>query len=286
MRSLYSNLLKGNTTYVVPDGTRIIDTNDLIAKKLEDIHNNPQKSSKGGFRIGLKADEIAVKEGENILSDGSDFTEIGQPVEYDGPSPEELIEEARLKIAKMEEEASAHLEMERNRVIGEAKESGYREGFERGKLDGLNQVDELKEGLEEERRKIYQEYQQLVEELEPQFIDHLTGIYEHLFQVEIGVYRDVLVHLITRAMSRIEGAKDYLVHVSKEDFPYITMQKKQIQAESMMGNSTMEIIEDLSLKKNECLIETEGGIFDCGLGTQLSELTRKLKLLSYEKREQ
>ena len=51
----------------------------------------------------------------------------------------------------------------------------------------------------------------------------------------------------------------------------------------MVGNATMEIIEDVSLHKNECLIETEGGIFDCGLGTQLSELTRKLKLLSYEK---
>ncbi len=61
------------------------------------------------------------------------------------------------------------------------------------------------------------------------------------------------------------------------------MQKKEIQAESVAGNATVEIIEDISLRKNECLIETEGGIFDCGLGTQLSELSRKLKLLSYEK---
>ena len=45
----------------------------------------------------------------------------------------------------------------------------------------------------------------------------------------------------------------------------------------------MEVIEDISLRKNECLIETEGGIFDCGLGTQLAELSRKLRLLSYEK---
>ncbi len=30
------------------------------------------------------------------------------------------------------------------------------------------------------------------------------------------------------------------------------------------------------------MIETEGGIFDCGLGTQLSLLRQKLLLLSYE----
>lgn len=41
-------------------------------------------------------------------------------------------------------------------------------------------------------------------------------------------------------------------------------------------------MKDITLGKGECLIETEGGIFDCGLGTQLSELRQKLKLLSYE----
>lgn len=34
----------------------------------------------------------------------------------------------------------------------------------------------------------------------------------------------------------------------------------------------MDIIEDMTLAKNECMIETDNGIFDCGLGTELSEL--------------
>ena len=127
------------------------------------------------------------------------------------------------------------------------------------------------------------EYQQRVAELEPQFIDMLTGIYEHLFKVEIGGHRNVIIHLISSAMNQVDGAKDYLVHVSKEDFAYVSMQKKEILDNVTAGNATIEIIEDISLHKNECLIETDGGIFDCGLGTQLSELTRKLKLLSYEK---
>ena len=45
----------------------------------------------------------------------------------------------------------------------------------------------------------------------------------------------------------------------------------------------VEVVEDATLGKNDCLIETENGIFDCGLGTQLAELRQKLKLLSYEK---
>ncbi|MCR5755338.1 MAG: hypothetical protein K6G30_11090, partial [Acetatifactor sp.] len=73
--------------------------------------------------------------------------------------------------------------------------------------------------------------------------------------------------------------------VSKEDYPYVSMQKKQIMVGVTVPNSTVEVVEDLTMTPNECLIETEGGIFDCGLGTQLTELSQKLRLLSYEKEE-
>ena len=55
-----------------------------------------------------------------------------------------------------------------------------------------------------------------------------------------------------------------------------------LSAGAVAPNATVEIVKDITLGKGECLIETEGGIFDCGLGTQLSELRQKLKLLSYE----
>ena len=48
-------------------------------------------------------------------------------------------------------------------------------------------------------------------------------------------------------------------------------------------NSTLEIIEDPTLRENECIIESEGGLFDCSLGIELEELTRTLKLLSFDR---
>ena len=45
----------------------------------------------------------------------------------------------------------------------------------------------------------------------------------------------------------------------------------------------IEIIEDIALVKGDCLIETDGGIFDCGISTQLEELSKKLRVLSFEK---
>ena len=47
--------------------------------------------------------------------------------------------------------------------------------------------------------------------------------------------------------------------------------------------SIIEIMEDISLPPDSCMIETDGGIFDCSLGTELSELSTKLRMLSYSK---
>ena len=100
--------------------------------------------------------------------------------------------------------------------------------------------------------------------------------------MELQSYREILAHLISSTLRKIDGSHDFMVHVSKDDYPYVSMQKKQITAQAASPNASVEIIEDMTLGKGECLIETEGGIFDCGLGTQLAELRQKLKLLSYE----
>lgn len=283
---LYSSLLKRGTTCVTDEKVCLVDTNELIAKKLENYRKNREEQSKSGFVAGLHAQGLEVVENaeadENLIALLGEEQAYTEPL-YTGPSPEELLADAREQIFKMEDEARAALETERKRVLEAAREEGYAKGFAEGQQQGIAQADGMKRELEAERAGIIAEYCQRMEELEPRFIDLLTGIYEHLFKVELGEYRDLIIHLISSAMNQVDGARDYLIHVSKDDYSYVTMQKKEILDSAMVGNATIEIIEDISLHKNECLIETDGGIFDCGLGTQLSELTRKLKLLSYEK---
>ena len=49
----------------------------------------------------------------------------------------------------------------------------------------------------------------------------------------------------------------------------------------MSESTTVDVVEDAAVAKNECMIETENGIYDCGLGTQLDELRKKLMLLAF-----
>lgn len=283
-----SNLLKRGYTFVRDEEKRVIDTNSLIAQKLENIvhisMDLPQEADASGFAGGLEADTL-----DGLLADGN--TEEGragvikaaapEPV-YEGPSPEELLEEARAEIAEMQAEARRTLEAEKKKALEEAKKQGYQEGH----VQALNEYRGKEQELEREKARLEEWYQQQVDALEPEFIDTLTGIYEHIFHVDLKGYREIIVHLINATLRKIEGSRDFIVHVSKADYPYVSMQKKQILSGASAGSSTVEIIEDMTLANGECLIETNSGIFDCSMGTELEELSKKLRLLSYERSEQ
>ncbi len=286
-----SNFLKRGTAFLREEETFIIDSNALVAQKIGKaaIHKKKlQPEDADGFSRGISADVLEVLTGDeqSVLhaasgteADMEEESRQGSVIKQDmGPSAEELRQQALLEIEKMKEEAAILLDTERNSTIEKAKEQGYTDGFSKG----MQETEDMKKQLVQEKRNLEKQYEALIDDLEPQFIDALTGIYEHIFNVDLSGYRDIIVHLIMDALRKSEGGKDFIIHVSKEDYPYVSMQKKQIAANAS-GYHTLEIIEDIGLSKNQAMIETGGGIFDCSLDTQLSELGKKLKLLSYEK---
>lgn len=281
-----SNLLKHHFTYVKDDDKRVIDTNDLLAKRIEELRKQEmvaaakeQETSEDGFTSGLSAEHLGV-----LLADEEDLQNLQEEAAEPAvplPTSEELMQNALAEIEQMKQEAAAQLEAERRKVLEEAKNAGFAEGVE----NAQRQYREKEAALEKRAAQLEQDYQKLVAELEPEFIDTLTGIYEHIFRVDLGKYREVLIHLISSAIRKAEGCKEFVVRVSGEDYPYVSMQKKQLQSAVNLPGSVVEVVEDLNLGRNECMIETGTGIFDCSLGTELEELSGKLKLLSYERPE-
>ena len=60
------------------------------------------------------------------------------------------------------------------------------------------------------------------------------------------------------------------------------MQKKELVKGTGISIDDIDILEDATLGRSECMIETGNGVFDCGLGTQLEALNEELRLLSYD----
>lgn len=279
-----SNLLKLRSTEVQSNNARVIDTNYLVAKRLESLNNQLQKKEdkKGGFEKGIAAENIEI---EALFQDTE--AEVVQSNVIKAPDPEELnrkaLEEANAMLAETQskiDQMLADAKVECQKALEEAKEKGLAEGRAMAQAE----LQQERARIKEKEEALEAEYSEMIDQLEPQFIENLTSIYEHVFRVDFSTNREVLEYLISAAMRKVENSRSFLLHVSKDDYPYISMRKQQILGGTVYGDATMEIIEDITLARNECMIETDNGIFDCSLGTQLSELSKKLKLLAYQGR--
>lgn len=287
------SVLKSGWMYINPTETRVIDTNAMVESKLRELSFKLAAETDGdagftdGFVQGIKAERVTELIGEVE-------EQIQEEPENTVQESEILLQQAQEEIENMKAQALAEIEDARAQIIEEAKKAGYQEGFEQGKkegfdkghADGLNSVEaEREEALREAANQIAQveeEYQKKIDELEPQFIEMLTGIYEHIFHVSLKNSRDLVVYLIANTMRNLEGSNGFLIHVSKEDYPFVSMQKKEIVKGTGISVDDIEILEDATLGRSECMIETGNGVFDCGLGTQLEALNEELRLLSYE----
>lgn len=282
-----SNLLKSGWVTIRQEETRVIDSNSLIQKKIRNglsIQNRKtggeEASCGDGFLSGLNAETIEYSE------DSQEEAVLKSPSEEEKEALFREIQQAREELASVKAEADSMIEnakaeitIMQTKAYEEAKNQGYQEGCRQG----MAEADALKNEYAASQKQLEADYQRELEELEPKLIDALTGIYEHVFQVDLSDYKELVTGLLIRTMQKMDDVRIFMVHISREDYHKVINGRERILAETGTGSAKVEFIEDMTLSQSQCFIETENGIYDCSLGTELKELERKLKLLSYEK---
>ncbi len=287
-------LYKAGWVRVTDDEKCVIDSNALVAERIEEWENLrranasalPSFDEEEGDGDGEFTSGIAGEELDALFHDGEGASGVIKAGDIQGPDLEEIEAQAQAILEEAHAEAERILADARNQGVimrADAVEEGNRQGYEEGYARGMAEADGLKQELAERRRALEAEYDELLENLEPRFIETITDVYSHIFGVDLMDNRDILVHLIDSTLRKVESSRTFIVHVSADDYPHVNMQKQTLMEGAVAGRGLIEIIEDIALSKGDCLIETDGGIFDCGVGTQLEELTKKLQVLSYEK---
>ena len=91
--------------------------------------------------------------------------------------------------------------------------------------------------------------------------------------------KDVILHLINNVMRNNELSKEFTIRVSENDYNYVISNKELIYG-AASPDYNIEICKDSKLSKNQCVIETDAGVFDCSLDIQLENLIHEIKILS------
>ena len=287
-----SNLFKAGFVNYNNSESFVIDSNELANRKIEAFQELELRKQRA---LEPSDEEFPEEASEEDFIPGIDMEQLSQLTEDQGmlesfPDPqfdmEAMQAEMDLKIQQAQEQADAiiqNAQEQADALMAQAQEEGHRQGYEAGYQEGVAAAESLKAEIEQQRGDLEAEYQQIVDGLEPEMVDVLTQIYEHVFGIELREDKGIILHLLKSTLSRIEPGSNLIVHVSSDDYDDVLDEKANLEACITSPSTTMEIIEDPLLKENECMIESDSGIFDCSLGVELSELSRKLKLLSFDR---
>ena len=282
------NLLKSGWVMMNSDEVCVIDSNKTIEEKLAFSEGEDQEvmayqpAEFDGEETPMDAMDMLFSEGLEAESVSADQAVIGQQqLQEASAQAEEILAAAQAQAEEIRQQAQVMAEQDARAAYENAKKQGMQDGYQEGLSKANAEAEAVRREFAQKEQELLEHYNAKLEEMEPYLISQLTGIYEHVFAVELSQYRNILQHLIANTLRMVEMSDHYLIHVSEQDYSYVSMQKAQIVEDGCVKNASLEVVEDRTLGKNECLIETEDGIFDCSLSVQLEELKRKLQLLSY-----
>ena len=284
---MFSNLYKASFVHLGEDA-RVIDMNAILEKRLKEEAQRRSRepehelvAAQDGFTEGLNAEKVDV-----LLEPDAEAASQQNASIQEQEQLKQKIEEARNELAGLQaqieqekEQAQLEIDQMKAKAFEEANEQGYQEGYRKG----LDSVQELQKQCEDERLQQEQEYQKKLEEMEPLMVDTLCDVYSHIFKVEAKEHKELVLKLLQDTLLKVDGTGSIIVHVAKEDYAYVQEQKGALLEEAGMQSGSVEIVSDAALARAQCMIETEGGVYDCSLDTELAELKRRLMLLAYQK---
>lgn len=268
-----SNLLKYNSVVIKDSSNYIIDSNQKVIDKINSIKKNmvatsvlnPNPPDADGFVSGLSAQVV-----EELTDDESAATQEDLTLQT-----QEILDNARREgeeiVAQAHREAEHFIEIMKN------------EGYEQGLKAGADEVENRKKQLDEEYRlkaeQLEKEYQSKVADIEPKLVDTFINVFSNVTHTVAEDKKDMIIYLINSVMNNVDTCKEFIIHVSPDDYRF-TVNNQNLITGALSKDVHIEISEDSTLARNNCLIETDSGVFDCSLDVQLSNLIKDIKLLS------
>lgn len=209
------------------------------------------------------------EEGKNVKNES--LTLAKEMIERARQVQREILSKTREDIEKMLKEAEerAHEIEEKYRMKG--YEEGYRAGYEEGYKKGEEKAQALIEEAKALKEEILEEKKRLYKEAESDMINVILEAVEKIVGKHVEEDKDLILSLIKKGMENYNAFDKVTVRVSEEDYEHCVKNKDKILKDVEFLDE-INIVKDLSLRKGDCIIETNSGVINSGVTTQLKTL--------------
>ena len=215
-----------------------------------------------------KADEILKKAEDAAFAEVKRQTNQAQVVKNEAEqNAQEIIKNAQEEASRIIEEAKAEQE--------NLKKNGYSEGVNKGREDGFaagkDEVDRLVERTHKILEGVMARREEILSETEQQIVELVILMTRKVVKIISENQKSVVMANILQALKKVKGRGDVTVRVNLADVKLTTEHVQDFikQVENVQG---ITVLEDSTVDKGGCVVETDFGAIDARIQSQLSEL--------------
>lgn len=267
-----SNLLKQCFIVNSDKGARIINSNARVSQRMEEISAERLKEEQAGAAARAEGDFAEGIEASAVEIDTAAIKR--QVLDQAGEEAQQILSAAKEDANRIIEDAKSQAEAE----FAEQKRLGYEEGV-REKEEALNrQMEEREQSLALRQQELEETFKSRFSTMESDIVDAVISVFDKVFQIQFEDKRELLLALLNGTLMDIDPGEKIRIHVNFEDQKMLSGHIDEIQ-EITGKDVAIEFVKDQKLSDGQCKIETDYGVVDCGIDTQLSSLLKDIRSL-------
>lgn len=246
----------------------------------EEIRKEAEAFKKGWEIEKQHMMEEAQKEAESIVKNANDDalaisqkqTEENDKLKADAEAEaQSILEKARaeadeiLQAAKNEEE----------KIKALAREEGLTQGKEEGLKNGQEEIERLTDRLRKMTEAIMNRREEILRETEQQIVELVILITRKVVKIISETQKTTVISNVIAALKKVKTRGNVVLRVNTEDLKIASANVAEFikRIENIQGITVME---DSSVEKGGCIVETDFGAIDARIASQLGELEAKI----------
>lgn len=191
---------------------------------------------------------------------------------------QEAQDEAETLLANAQAEAESILAEAKKRVE-EQEKTGYDEGFKKGGEEGFREgnveAQRLIDRLHTIVERTMDKRQEILSETEQQIVDLVLLMTRKIVKVISENQKNVVVSNVIQALRKVKGRGDVIIRVNLNDVGMTSEHTKDFLA-AAENVKNITVVEDSTVDRGGCLIETDFGAIDAKIVSQLNELEQRI----------
>ena len=218
------------------------------------------------------ADEI-VKKAEDAA-----FAEVKRQTDAAAVIKSDAENEAANIIARAKAEASqivSDAEAERDRLRKDAETKGYEEGHEEGYQKGVAEVERLIDRMHRITESVMQRREEILADTESQIVQLVILMARKVIKVISENQKNVVMANTLAALKKVKTRGEVTLRVNLEEVK-LTSEHAQEFIDHVENIKGITVLEDSSVERGGCIVETDFGAIDARISSQLQELENKI----------